>query len=178
MPIPTKMPIASVSPSAVLEFAMNTRPSAYSRPPAKSTRLAPKRSASIPVNGCVMPHSKFCTATAKPNTSRPQPLSMLIGCRNSPKLWRTPGASVIMTLALGVRHSFGLFLQPMSMDNGWGREVFGFAVAVQNLLWGITQPFTGMLADRFGARRVLFAGGLLYALGLVLMANSTTALGL
>ena len=73
-------------------------------------------------------------------------------------------ASVILTLALGIRHSFGLFLQPMSMDNGWGREVFGFAVAVQNLLWGITQPFTGMLADRFGAGRVLFAGGLLYAL--------------
>ncbi|TMH48663.1 MAG: MFS transporter, partial [Betaproteobacteria bacterium] len=87
-------------------------------------------------------------------------------------------ASVILTLALGIRHSFGLFLQPMSMDNGWGREVFGFAVAVQNLLWGITQPFTGMLADRFGARRVLFAGGLLYALGLVFMANSSTALGL
>src|SRR5712671_7311618 len=87
-------------------------------------------------------------------------------------------ASVILTLALGIRHSFGLFLQPMSMDNGWGREVFGFAVALQNLLWGVTQPFTGMLADRFGARRVLFAGGLLYALGLVLMANSTTALGL
>src|SRR2546422_328179 len=81
-------------------------------------------------------------------------------------------ASVILTLALGIRHSFGLFLQPMSMDNGWGREVFGFAVAVQNLLWGITQPFTGMLADRFGARRVLFAGGLLYALGLVFMAAS------
>src|SRR5438034_992339 len=86
-------------------------------------------------------------------------------------------ASMILTLALGIRHSFGLFLQPMSMDNGWGREVFGFAVALQNLLWGVTQPFTGMLADRFGAGRVLFAGGLLYALGLVLMANSTTALG-
>jgi MFS family permease len=87
-------------------------------------------------------------------------------------------ASAIMTLSLGTRHSFGLFLQPMSMANGWGREVFGFAVAVQNLLWGLTQPLTGMLADRFGAKRVLFAGGLLYAAGLVFMANSTTALGL
>jgi MFS family permease len=66
----------------------------------------------------------------------------------------------------------------MSMDNGWGREVFGFAVALQNLMWGVTQPFTGMLADRFGAGRVLFVGGLLYALGLVCMASSTTALGL
>ena len=87
-------------------------------------------------------------------------------------------ASAIMTLSLGTRHSFGLFLQPMSMANGWGREVFGFAVAVQNLLWGLTQPLTGMLAYRFGAKRVLFAGGLLYAAGLVFMANSTTALGL
>lgn len=87
-------------------------------------------------------------------------------------------ASLILTLSLGTRHSFGLFLQPMSMANGWGREVFGFAVALQNLLWGLSQPFTGMLADRFGARRVLFAGGLLFALGLVFMANSTTALGI
>ena len=87
-------------------------------------------------------------------------------------------ASLILTLTLGTRHSFGLFLQPMSMANGWGREVFGFAVAIQNLLWGLSQPFTGMLADRFGAKRVLFAGGLLFTLGLVLMANSPTALGL
>jgi MFS family permease len=87
-------------------------------------------------------------------------------------------ASLILTLSLGTRHSFGLFLQPMSMANGWGREVFGFAVAVQNLLWGLSQPATGMLADRFGAKRVLFAGGLLYAVGLVFMANSTTAIGL
>src|SRR5262249_57081245 len=87
-------------------------------------------------------------------------------------------AGLIRTLPLAPRHSFGLSLQPMSMANGWGREVFGFAVAVQNLLWGLSQPFTGMLADRFGARRVLFAGGLLYVLGLVFMANSTTALGL
>ena len=87
-------------------------------------------------------------------------------------------ASLILTLALGIRHSFGLFLQPMSMANGWGREVFGFAVALQNLLWGLTQPFTGMLADRFGAGRVLFGGALVYVLGLVCMANSTTALAL
>ncbi len=98
--------------------------------------------------------------------------------RNSSPTVMLVCASLILTLALGIRHGFGLFLQPMSMDNGWGREVFGFAVALQNLLWGITQPFTGMLADRFGARRVLSAGGLLYALGLVFMANSSTALGL
>src|SRR5258705_10650826 len=101
-----------------------------------------------------------------PDLRKPSPTVMLV-C-----------ASVILTLSLGTRHSFGLFLQPMSMDNGWGREVFGFAVALQNLLWGIPQPFTGMLADRFGARRVLFARGLLYALGLVFMANSPSPLAL
>src|SRR5258705_9612477 len=101
-----------------------------------------------------------------PDLRKPDPTVMLV-C-----------ASLILTLSLGTRHSFGLFLQPMSMANGWGREVFGFAVAIQNLLWGLSQPVTGMLADRFGAKRVLFAGGLLFALGLVFMANSTTALGL
>jgi len=85
---------------------------------------------------------------------------------------------MILTLALGLRHSFGLFLQPMSMDHGWGREVFGFAIALQNLLWGLSQPFIGMLADRFGARRILFAGGLLYAAGVACMAHSSTPLAL
>jgi len=86
--------------------------------------------------------------------------------------------SLILTMALGLRHTFGLFLQPMSADNGWGREVFGFAIALQNLLWGLSQPFTGMVADRFGARPVLFVGALLYAAGIACMAQSTTALGL
>src|SRR5438045_9658730 len=98
--------------------------------------------------------------------------------RNSSPTVMLVCASLILTLALGIRHGFGLFLQPMSMDNGWGREVFGFAVALQNLLWGITHPFTGMLADRFRARRGVFGGGLLSALGLVLMAHSRRALGL
>ena len=93
--------------------------------------------------------------------------------------WRTPGTvlicgSAILTLALGIRHGFGLYLQPMSLDHGWGREVFGLAVALQNLLWGLSQPFTGMLADRYGAGRVLLAGGVIYALGLVCMATAST----
>ncbi|WP_411269289.1 MFS transporter [Phytopseudomonas dryadis] len=79
------------------------------------------------------------------------------------------GASLILALSLGTRHGFGLFLSPMSDEFGWGRGVFAFAIALQNLIWGITQPFTGALADRFGARRAIVAGGLLYALGLVLM---------
>jgi MFS family permease len=85
-------------------------------------------------------------------------------------------SSVILTLALGIRHSFGLFLQPMSMEHGWGREVFGLAIAIQNLLWGVSQPFTGMLADRYGAGRVLLVGGVLYAAGLVAMAFASTPL--
>jgi MFS family permease len=85
-------------------------------------------------------------------------------------------SSLILTLALGIRHSFGLFLQPMSMEHGWGREVFSLAIAIQNLLWGLSQPFTGMLADRYGAGRVLLAGGVMYAAGLVAMAFASTPL--
>jgi MFS family permease len=89
-------------------------------------------------------------------------------------MWRTcgwvlVGSALILALSLGVRHGFGLFLAPMSADFGWGREVFAFAIALQNLIWGLAQPFTGALADRFGAARVVLIGGVLYALGLVLM---------
>lgn len=83
------------------------------------------------------------------------------------------GAAVLF-LSLGVRHGFGLFLQPMSIDNGWGREVFAFAIALQNLLWGVAQPFAGALADRFGAAKAVATGGALYVCGLLLMAVSTT----
>ncbi|XXD88624.1 MFS transporter [Pseudomonas sp. Z4-7] len=89
-------------------------------------------------------------------------------------MWRTcgwvlVGSALILALSLGVRHGFGLFLAPMSADFGWGREVFAFAIALQNLIWGLAQPFTGALADRFGAAKVVLIGGVLYALGLVLM---------
>ncbi|NYT25827.1 MFS transporter [Alcaligenaceae bacterium] len=84
-------------------------------------------------------------------------------------LWLMVGASLVLFLSLGVRHGFGLFLLPMSSEFGWGRGVFAFALALQNLIWGITQPITGALADRFGARRIIVIGGLLYAAGLVLM---------
>jgi MFS family permease len=93
--------------------------------------------------------------------------------------WRTPTlilvcGGIIMTIAMGARHGFGLFLQPMSMDHGWGRETFAFALALQNLVWGAAQPFTGFIGDRYGAGRVLLAGSILYVLGLVLMAYSAT----
>ena len=95
------------------------------------------------------------------------------------KDWRTPGVvllcgGIILTLAMGTRQGFGLFLQPMTFDLGWSRETFAFAMALQNLIWGASQPFFGMIADRKGAGRVLVAGAALYATGLVLMAMSTT----
>lgn len=84
--------------------------------------------------------------------------------------------AAIVTLSMGIRHGFGLWLQPITMDRGWTRETFAFAIAVQNLAWGAAGPFAGALADRFGAFKVLVAGSLLYALGLVLMAVSTSGL--
>ncbi len=81
---------------------------------------------------------------------------------------------IILGVALGTRHVQGLFLPPMTMEHGWGREVFGFALALQNLAWGLTQPLTGMIADRFGSARVLFLGVLAYAAGLYLQAVSDT----
>lgn len=83
--------------------------------------------------------------------------------------------SLILALSLGLRHTFGLFLQPVSMANGWGREVFGLAMAVQNIFWGIGQPFAGMLSDRFGAGRVILGSAVLYMLGLAGMAVASTA---
>jgi MFS family permease len=93
--------------------------------------------------------------------------------------WRTPAVillcgGLILTLSTGTRAGFGLFLKPMTLDLGWGRETFAFALALQNLMWGLFQPFIGMIADRKGAGRVLLAGAVLYAAGLSLMAHSTT----
>jgi predicted MFS family arabinose efflux permease len=97
--------------------------------------------------------------------------------------WRTPTvvlvcASAILFLALGTRQGFGLFLQPMCSALGWGRETFSVAIALQNLMWGLAQPFAGAVADRFGAARVVAVGGLCYAAGLVLMAFSNSGLDL
>ncbi|MGE5478272.1 MAG: MFS transporter [Bacteroidales bacterium] len=80
-------------------------------------------------------------------------------------------AAAILAISLGVRHSFGLFLQPVSMAGGWGREVFAFAIALQNLVWGLSQPFAGLIADRIGAGKAVIAGTILYALGLLVMAH-------
>ncbi len=84
--------------------------------------------------------------------------------------------AAIVTLSMGIRHGFGLWLAPITMERGWTRETFSFALAIQNLAWGAAGPLAGMLADRFGAFRVLLAGSVLYALGLVLMALATSGL--
>jgi MFS family permease len=84
-------------------------------------------------------------------------------------------AGAVMGAALGIRHVQGLFLQPVTLDQGWSREVFGFTLAMQNLVWGLAQPFTGMIADRFGSMKVILPGMLLYALGLFATAHSSSA---
>lgn len=86
--------------------------------------------------------------------------------------------AAIVTLSMGIRHGFGLWLQPMTQSLDWNRETFAFALAIQNLTWGVTGIFAGMLADRFGAFRVIVGGALFYALGLMGMAYATTALQL
>jgi len=94
---------------------------------------------------------------------------------DAPQLWLLVLAGgVVMGLALGVRHVQGLFLLPVTMDRGWSRETFALAMAVQNLTWGIVQPFTGMIADRYGSAKVIAGGLACYALGLAGMAHAAT----
>ena len=100
--------------------------------------------------------------------------------RASPtKTWVYLGAACLIALiGFGVRSSFGLFLEPMTLANGWGRETFSLAMAVQNLLWGVGLPFAGALADRFGPGGVVVFGALLYAAGIIGMADADGALAL
>src|SRR6202046_3340443 len=88
--------------------------------------------------------------------------------------WRTPLVIVVCgcligMLTFGPRSTFGFFMQPMSREFSWGRDVFGLALAIQNLLWGMGQPFAGASADRFGTLRVIAAGAGVYAAGLIVM---------
>jgi MFS family permease len=95
------------------------------------------------------------------------------GRRISPELVVVAGCAIAL-ITFGPRATAGLFQIPMTTDYGWGRDVFGLAIAIQNLLWGVGQPFAGAVADRFGAVRVICVGALMYALGLVVMAYATT----
>jgi MFS family permease len=97
--------------------------------------------------------------------ARSVPLVVIAGC-------------AIAALSFGPRSTMGFFLTPMSNEHGWGREVFALAIAIQNLVWGVAQPFTGMLADRYGTARVITGGALTYALGLFLMARTTDPVAL
>jgi MFS family permease len=97
--------------------------------------------------------------------------------------WRTPLVIIacgcaIALLGFGPRSTLGFFIQPMSREFSWGRDVFGLALAVQNLLWGLGQPVAGAIADRFGILRVMFVGTLLYAAGLLMMRYAATPLSL
>lgn len=80
----------------------------------------------------------------------------------------------VVTLSMGIRHGFGLWLQPITQEHGWTRETFAFAIAVQNIAWGVIGVVAGIAADRFGSMRVLFVGSALYALGLAGMAWAPT----
>src|SRR5215210_3585982 len=95
------------------------------------------------------------------------------------RTWRTPAVVVlagclIAMITFGPRSALGQFLSPLSLSHGWGRDIFSFALAIQNLLWGVGQPFAGAVADRFGATRVISAGAILYAMGLAMMAYAQT----
>ena len=83
---------------------------------------------------------------------------------------------MVVTLAMGIRHGFGLWLQPITQEMGWTRESFSLAIAIQNLSWGIFGVFVGMMADRIGAFKVLLGGAVLYALGLCGMALAPSTL--
>src|ERR1700736_1772737 len=97
--------------------------------------------------------------------------------------WRTPlviivCGCVIALLSFGPRSSLGFFIQPVSREFSWGRDVFGLALAVQNLLWGLGQPVAGAIAGRFGVLRVMCVGAVLYAGGLFMMRYAATPLSL
>jgi len=81
---------------------------------------------------------------------------------------------VVLWLAIGFRQSFGLFMSPMTLDLNWGREIFALAIAIQNIVWGLTQPVAGAIADRYGAGRTIVGGAILYAAGIYLMALSSS----
>jgi MFS family permease len=104
-------------------------------------------------------------------TLEASPPRLSLSWRPSPGVIIICGCAVAM-LSFGPRSSLGLFLTPMSQENGWGRDVFSMAIAVQNLVWGAAQPFAGAFADRYGAFRVISGGAVLYVLGLLLMAHS------
>lgn len=124
-----------------------------------------------------------CTGPAKPavhmlfgfglhsiSTSLQRANAMFTASRTPPLKTVLLAGGLILTLAMGVRHGFGFWLQPISQAHGWTRETYSMAMAVQNLMWGAFGPFAGMAADRFGTARVVIVGAFLYMAGLLWMA--------
>ena len=107
----------------------------------------------------------FSVHCAPMNSPQPLSLRQVLLC-----------GAMIVTLSMGIRHGFGLWLQPITQAQDWSRQTFSFALAVQNLSWGVMGVFAGMLADKLGAAKVLVLGAVIYALGMVGMALSTTPL--
>ena len=103
--------------------------------------------------------------TLSPTLSQPLSTTQILFC-----------GAFIVTLSMGIRHGFGLWLQPITQARDWSRETFAFAIAIQNLVWGFSGIFAGMAADRFGAFRVILVGAALYAAGLIGMAHADTPL--
>ena len=103
------------------------------------------------------------TAHSAPHTHKTLSMQQVLIC-----------GAMVVTLSMGIRHGFGLWLQPITQAQGWTRETFAFAIAIQNLSWGVCGIFAGMLADKLGAFKVLVGGTILYALGLAGMALSPT----
>src|SRR5690554_2138476 len=110
-------------------------------------------------------HFFYCFSSMSPSTKTSYARTLYVG-------------SLVALLSLGVRATFGLFMQPMGLENGWGRDVFSMAFAIQNLFWGVGSIFMGMLADRFGSGRTIAISALLYALGMFGMYLSHTEMQL
>ena len=113
------------------------------------------------------PRQRLCATLGKvdhmTNQHKTLPMWQVLAC----------GAAIV-TLSMGVRHGFGLWLQPITQAQDWTRENFAMAIAIQNLTWGFAGIFSGMLADRFGAFRVIVSCAVMYSLGLIGMAYSDT----
>src|SRR4051812_22382387 len=93
-------------------------------------------------------------------------------------LWLLVLSGLIISLAMGMRQSMGLFLGPVTADLGISAATFSFSLALQNIVWGLSQPFVGALGDRYGARPVVFVTALIYGAGLVLMMSAGGPLAL
>ena len=115
----------------------------------------------------VMPNRQawwvYVTVAPMQHTNAPLTLARVVLC-----------GALIAAMSLGIRHGFGLWLQPITEANNWSRETYSLAIAIQNITWGVVGIFTGMLADRFGAYRVLLGGAVCYVLGLIGMASASS----